>query len=146
MLIVSNYYYILSSAKIYMKHFKRLKCYKTIKKIGNKGPQHSTKEINFRRPFARNKKKKYIAHLKDTDKEKETYADRTSAGDPIHHYLLDAFEANYTAILGSLSWANLNSLERELHDFYSIQKESLISSHHKVFSRTLNNYIDLFFK
>ncbi|EUD64930.1 hypothetical protein C922_04662 [Plasmodium inui San Antonio 1] len=158
MLIMSNYYYILSSAKIYVKHFKRLKCYKTVKKCRNRENGFSPKEGNlrilsrianrstYRDLLQETKKKKKIAHFKDKNRERETLTHGTSANDPIHNYLLAAFEEKYRAILGTLSVANLDSLESELQDFYSIGRINLIAEHYKSFSRRLNSNFDLLFK
>ncbi|ANQ07110.1 Uncharacterized protein PCOAH_00015180 [Plasmodium coatneyi] len=159
MLIMSNYYYILSSEKIYLKHLKRLKCYKRIKNSMPRWKNWTGKEIHFRilsrianrvsysdlLQETEKKKKKNMAHFKDTQKEEETHVNRTSEGDPIHHYLLDAFEANYRAILDTVSWANLHALSSELQDFY-IQKGNLICSHYTIMGRNSNNHFDLFFK
>ncbi|KJP86188.1 hypothetical protein AK88_04159 [Plasmodium fragile] len=159
MLIMSNYYYILSSAKIYVKHYKRFKYYKIIKNTRFTYTNVTSTETIFRilcRIANRvsytdllqetKTKKKHIVHFKDTAKQKETYIDRTSEADPIQHYLLDAFEANYKAILATLSRATLWSLSNELQDYYLKHNEDFFHTYHRIVSRKFNNDFDLFFK
>ncbi|CAG9481275.1 unnamed protein product [Plasmodium vivax] len=160
MLIMCNYYYILSSAQIYFKHFKRLKYYKKMKKYTNKQEKSSGK-MHFRslsrianratycdllQEAKKQKKKKNIAHFKDTERAKEAHADRTSADDPIHHHMLDAFEAHYRAIIGTLTMENVHSLANELQDFYFIPKARLISLHYTLIVKNMYDDLDLFFK
>lgn len=158
---MSNYYYILSSAKIYFKHFKRLKCYKIIKKkFIHRENTFLTEDINFRimsrianrvsysdlLKETEKEKNIYMANFKDTNTKKETHIDGTCEDDPTHHYLLDSFEANYRGILDTASTKNRNSISSELQDFYYMQKKELIFSHYRLYRRSLNNNFELFFK
>lgn len=70
---MSNYYYILSSAKIYVKHFKRLKCYKTVKKCRNRENGFSPKEGNLRILSRIANRSTYRDLLQETKKKKKKY-------------------------------------------------------------------------